>query len=109
MDMPTSQDFGAMTPAQEAAFDAKAEAFFRGHRQVPNGRNFRCWNRTETREMREAYSKNYERIVWMYQPHNSNARFLAHEYDGSDSRKQSRKTSSAKTLKGAKANGSTEQ
>jgi len=58
------KDWGAMTPAQEAAFERKAEKHFRGHRELPNGRNFRCWNRTETEVDRQKYRDNFDRIRW---------------------------------------------
>ncbi len=32
-----------MTPQQEAAFERKAEKYFRSQREIPNGRDFR-WN-----------------------------------------------------------------
>lgn len=64
--MPTEiqKDWGAMTPAQEAAFEAKAEQHFKGQRELANGRNFRCWNRTESQEDRQRYSENYDQIRW---------------------------------------------
>ncbi|WP_027178776.1 hypothetical protein [Maridesulfovibrio bastinii] len=57
-------DWGMMTPSQERAFDAKVEKHFRSHRELPPGRNFRCWNRTESDEDRENFSRNYDLIRW---------------------------------------------
>lgn len=57
-------DWGMMTPVQEAAFDAKVENHFKGHRELPAGRNFRCWNHTESSEDRDNYSRNYDQIRW---------------------------------------------
>lgn len=51
-----------MTPAQEAAFEAKAEKHFRSHRELPSGRNFRCWNRDKDVEGDRRYRENYDRI-----------------------------------------------
>jgi hypothetical protein len=53
-----------MTPQQEAAFDAKVEKHFRSHRELPNGRNFRCWNREANPEGDKLFRENYEQIDW---------------------------------------------
>ena len=53
-----------MTPAQEAAFDAKVEKHFRSHRELPSGRNFRCWNRNKDVEGDRNYNQNYDQIDW---------------------------------------------
>lgn len=47
----------------EAEFERKAEAHFRGQRELPNGRNFR-WEhfRFDTGKDRESYRANYDRI-----------------------------------------------
>lgn len=58
------QDWGAMTPAQEIVFEKKAEQHFKGHRELPAGRNFRCWNRTETEEDRQKFNENFDQIRW---------------------------------------------
>jgi hypothetical protein len=51
-----------VTPQQEAAFEAKAEKHFRSHRELPAGRNFRCWNRNKDVEGDRRYRENYDRI-----------------------------------------------
>lgn len=51
-----------MTPAQELAFERKVEQHFRSHRELPNGRNFRCWNRDKDIEGDRLYRENYDRI-----------------------------------------------
>lgn len=53
-----------MNAAQEAAFEAKAEKHFRSHRELPSGRNFRCWNREKDVDGDRNYSRNYEDIDW---------------------------------------------
>ncbi|WP_156034411.1 hypothetical protein [Bilophila wadsworthia] len=62
MDRPI--DFGAMTTAQEAAFDRKAEAWCRGHRPCPSGRDPRFWNRRDRPGAMDAYRNGYDRIRW---------------------------------------------
>ena len=57
-------DFGAMTPAQEAAFERRAEAWFRGHRPCPPGRDPRFWNKRDLPGAADAYRMGYERIRW---------------------------------------------
>lgn len=32
-----------MTPSEERAFETKAEKMLKGHRELPNGRDFRCF------------------------------------------------------------------
>jgi hypothetical protein len=58
------KDPGCMTAAQEAAFEKKADAYFRGHRGLPNGRNFRCWNHTPSKGEVDRYRDNYDKIKW---------------------------------------------
>ncbi|MCK9408274.1 MAG: hypothetical protein M0R68_03990 [Bacteroidetes bacterium] len=57
-----------MTAAEERAFDVKAEKHFRGHRELPNGRNFRCWNREKDVAGDRAYRANYDQIDWNTSP-----------------------------------------
>lgn len=58
------RDWGAMSPAQEQAFERRAEKHFRGQRELRNGRNFRFWNRTETEEDRRRFRSNYDAVRW---------------------------------------------
>lgn len=51
-----------MTRQEEAAFEAKAEKHFKGHRELPDGRNFRCWNRDKDVKGDANYRDNYDRI-----------------------------------------------
>ena len=53
-----------MTPMQEAAFDKKVEKHFASHRELPPGRNFRCWNREKDVAGDAAYRENYDLIDW---------------------------------------------
>ena len=53
-----------MTPAEECAFDAKVEKHFASHRELPAGRNFRCWNREKDVIGDRAYRSNYDLIDW---------------------------------------------
>jgi len=53
-----------MNAAQEAAFEAKAEKHFRSHRELPVGRNFRCWNRDKDVTGDRNYRQNYDQINW---------------------------------------------
>jgi len=53
-----------MTATQEVAFDRKAEKHFRSHRELPPGRNFRCWNREKDVTGDAAYRQNYDQIDW---------------------------------------------
>jgi len=53
-----------MTPAQEAVFDAKVEKHFQSHRELPPGRNFRCWNRDKDVVGERLYCENYDKIDW---------------------------------------------
>lgn len=53
-----------MTPAEERAFDIKAEKHFASHRELPAGRNFRCWNREKDPIGDAAYRSNYDLIDW---------------------------------------------
>lgn len=53
-----------MTPAQEAAFERRAEAWFRGHRPCPPGRDPRFWNKRDLPGAADAYRNGYERIRW---------------------------------------------
>lgn len=61
MDCPCS-DPGLMTPKQEREFDKKAESWFKGHRGVPNGRNFTCWNHVRSPGELQRYRAEYDRI-----------------------------------------------
>jgi hypothetical protein len=49
-----------LSAAQEAAFERKAEKHFRSHRELPNGKNFRCWNRDADPEADKKYRDNYD-------------------------------------------------
>ena len=49
-----------LTAAEEAAFDRKAEKHFKSHRELPSGRNFRCWNRNKDVEGDRKYLANYD-------------------------------------------------
>jgi len=51
-----------MTPQQEAAFEKKAEQHFKGHRELPNGKNFTCWNREHSKEAEQKYKQNFDKI-----------------------------------------------
>jgi hypothetical protein len=53
-----------MTPQQEREFERKAENHFRGHRELPRGRNFRCWNRDKDVEGDRKFRENYDKIDW---------------------------------------------
>ena len=55
-------DKGAMTAAQEKAFDAKVEKHFRSHRELPAGRNFTCWNREKNVAGDTEYRQNFDSI-----------------------------------------------
>ena len=57
-----------MTPAQEAAFEAKAEKHFKSHRELPPGRNFRCWNRVKDVIGDQLYREKYDSINWKTSP-----------------------------------------
>lgn len=46
------------TPAEDAAFEAKAEKMLRGHRLPPNGRNVFAWNMRHLNN--EAYRKGFQ-------------------------------------------------
>jgi len=64
--MPRYEDIGGYnsTPdaAAERALDAKIERSFRSHPEMPNGRNFRCWNRDKDAEADKKYLANFDRI-----------------------------------------------
>lgn len=51
-----------MTPQEEARFEAQAEKQFRSHRELPNGRNFRCWNRDKDVVADRKYRENFDNI-----------------------------------------------
>ena len=53
-----------MTPAQEAAFERRAEAWFRGHRPCPPGRDPRFCNKRDLPGAADAYRICYDRIRW---------------------------------------------
>jgi len=53
-----------MTVAEERAFDVRAEKHFQSHRELPAGRNFRCFNRNKDVQGDEAYRQNYDQIDW---------------------------------------------
>ena len=57
-----------MTLAEEIAFEKKAERWFRGQRELPNGRNF-LWNsfRFKSKEDLENYRKNFD-LVFPHAP-----------------------------------------
>ena len=57
-----------MSAVEEKAFDLKAEKHFRSHRELPPGRNFRCWNREKDVQGDEAYRQNYDKINWNNSP-----------------------------------------
>jgi len=52
----------SLTAAQEAAFEKKAEKHFQSHRELPNGRNFTCWNRDKDVEADRRYRENFDAI-----------------------------------------------
>lgn len=52
---------GAMTAAQEAAFDKRVDKHFQSHRELPNGRNFR-WNSEKDPEADRKYRNNFDSI-----------------------------------------------
>jgi hypothetical protein len=47
--------------AQEAAADKKMEKHFRSHRELPTGRDFRCFQE-KTPEADQKYRDNFDRI-----------------------------------------------
>ena len=49
-----------MTAQQEVAFDKAAEKHFQSHRELPVGRNFRCWNREADPAADKKYHDNYD-------------------------------------------------
>ena len=51
-----------MTPQQEAVIEHKIEKHFRSHRELPNGRNFTCWNRERDVEADRKYLANYDQV-----------------------------------------------
>lgn len=53
-----------MTAAQEVAFDKAADKHFESHRELPVGRNFRCWNREKDIVGDRNYNENYDQIDW---------------------------------------------
>lgn len=48
--------------AAERALDAKLEKHFKHHRELPNGRNFRCWNRDKDVVADRKYRDNFDSI-----------------------------------------------
>ena len=50
-----------MTPAQEAAFDAKAEKHFKSHRELPNGKDYR-FNHTFNKNEERRFKANFDTI-----------------------------------------------
>lgn len=48
--------------AAERADDARMDKAFRGHRELPAGRNFRCWNRDKDTVADEKYRNNFDSI-----------------------------------------------
>lgn len=62
--------FQHMTAAQEAAFDRKSEAHFRGQRELQCGRDFR-WNKPWNRpcgdncvQAEQRFKDNFDQIQW---------------------------------------------
>jgi len=61
---------GNMTPdmtkhqkdAIERSTDAQIERHFRSHRELPNGKNFTCWNRQHQPEADQKFKENFDRI-----------------------------------------------
>jgi|GEM_PF-4020546 len=43
---------------------ARMDAEFRGHRPLPPGRNFTCWEHVESEENRQNYRNGYDAIRW---------------------------------------------
>ncbi len=50
-----------MTEQEERVFEAAAEKHFKSHQDVPNGRNFACWNHEEDEETIKNYRTNFDR------------------------------------------------
>ncbi len=50
-----------MTPGEEAAFDKKAEKHFKGHPELPNGRDFRFNHQFDKKED-ENYRQNFDKV-----------------------------------------------
>lgn len=48
-----------MNAQQEATFEKKAENHFKSHRELPNGKNFRCWNRDKDVKADQNYTDNF--------------------------------------------------
>jgi hypothetical protein len=65
---PQQEAASRMTPQQEAVFEAKAEKHFRSHRELPVGRNFRCWNRNADPIGDANFRKHYDEIFKVTSP-----------------------------------------
>jgi len=50
-----------MTPHEEAVFENKAEKMLRGQRELPTGRDFRCFTERFRNDLGEDFEKNYHR------------------------------------------------
>ncbi len=55
-------DPNLQTAQGEAAFDRAAERHFRSHRELPNGKNFTCWNHTVMPGELIKYKQNFDTI-----------------------------------------------
>ena len=62
--MPSNNPNVNLSASQEAAFEKKAEKHFRSHRELPNGKNFICWNRDKDVAADKRYHDNYDQIDW---------------------------------------------
>jgi hypothetical protein len=51
-----------MTRREEAEFKRKAEREFRGHRPLPNGRNFLCWEHEHQPDADRRFAENFDQI-----------------------------------------------
>lgn len=59
-----------MTRKEEVEFNKKSDRMVRGHRDVPNGRNFVFWNcdRKDLPKALRGYRKGYDCIKWESTP-----------------------------------------
>lgn len=51
-----------MTEQEERNFDKFEEKYFKSHPELPNGRNFTCWNREKNTKGDKLYKKNFDTI-----------------------------------------------
>ena len=51
-----------MTEQEERNFDKFEEKYFKSHPELPNGRNFMCWNREKNTKGDRKYKKNFDAI-----------------------------------------------